>query len=296
MIIVKLQGGLGNQMFQYAIARSLIKNTGKVYLDHNYLENNNTDTEEFTARSFELHIFKNLKAYRAKNWKINLLTSQRGEFRLLRAFLAYKKTYLRQHEHEYVVLPPFPKNTKIYLDGYFQSENYFKHLRKTLLYEFEFPPLDQLNEEIKGNILKAQNSVSIHVRRGDYLTLKKIKNVLGVLPYTYYEKAINILSSKFPELELFIFSEDIEWAKVNFTGSNTHFISHNRSTDSWKDMALMTYCKHHIIANSSFSWWGAWLAKHKGDVFAPACWFNPMKVNFNIEDIIPASWTVLNVE
>jgi hypothetical protein len=296
MVLVKLQGGLGNQLFQYAAARSLINESDKVYLDHRFLEQNNTDNEHFTARRYELHIFKNLKAANASKWQINRFTSQSVYFRLLRRLFGYKVKYIQQQENEYVELPAVSANPKIYLDGYFQSEKYFQHLLPGLIREFEFPRLDDYNESLKQEIINTPNSVSIHIRRGDYLKSSKVSAIHGTLPYAYYQKAIDILSAKFSGLKLFIFSEDIEWAKEKFKGGNIHFFDHNRSADSWKDMALMAQCKHHIIANSSFSWWGAWLAKNKGDVFAPANWFNPLKVNFKIEDFIPASWTILDIE
>lgn len=297
MVIVKLQGGLGNQMFQYAAARNLIKNSEKVYLDYQYLNENNTDTEHFTARPFELGIFKNLKIEKVAGWRKKLLLSRRRPLRLLRALWKKQLQYIRQQENELVTFTPQQKNASLYLDGYFQSEKYFERLRKQLLHEFEFPEFDNFNESIKQEILKAPNAVSIHIRRGDYLKSEKILNVHGVMPYAYYQNALDTLALKFQDLELFIFSEDLEWVKTNFKQYNAHFLDHNRAVDSWKDMALMACCKHHVIANSSFSWWGAWLSQNdNGCVFAPASWFNPKTVNFNIADFIPERWSLLSFE
>ena len=142
-------------------------------------------------------------------------------------------------------------------------------------------------------MLKAPNAVSIHLRRGDYLKSEKVLSIHGVLSFSYYQKALHLLELTSNDLELFIFSEDIEWAKTKFKGYKAHFFDYNRGVNSWKDMALMTYCKHHIIANSSFSWWGAWLSKNSGIIFAPAAWFNPSNVTFNIQDFIPNNWTIL---
>jgi hypothetical protein len=293
MIISKLQGGLGNQMFQYAVARGLCLTDDKVYLDHQFLEKNNADNEHFTARTFELCIFKNLKVSKANRSEINLLTSQKAYFKGVRFLLNYRSNYIRHHENEYLSLSNLSPNANVYLDGYFQSEKYFKHVRPQLLNEFTFPRFDAFNESLKQTILKAPNAVSIHVRRGDYLKSEEILNIHGVLPFSYYQKALHSLESSCSNLELFVFSEDIEWAKATFEGYNAHFFDHNRGANSWKDMALMTCCKHHIIANSSFSWWAAWLSKNNGDVFAPSAWFNPLNVVFKIQDFIPDNWIVL---
>jgi hypothetical protein len=296
MILVKLQGGLGNQMFQYATSRSLIKQPDKVQFDHTFLEQNNADKEHFTARKFELDIFKNIKANKTPKWKVNFFMSQSFSFRLLRLILNRRLLFIRQIENELITLPIHSKNGNLYLDGYFQSEKYFKPIRQQLLNEFEFPEFDPYNEDLKQQIIKSRNSVSIHVRRGDYIKSERILNVHGVLNYSYYQKAIDILNAVFTGLDFFIFSDDMKWAKETFKEYNTQFFDHNKGNESWKDMALMSYCKHHIIANSSFSWWGAWLSKNTGYTFAPSRWFNPLTVNFNIRDFIPDNWTILDVE
>ena len=296
MILIKLQGGLGNQMFQYAAARSLIKDQSAVYLDHSFLELNNTDKEHFTARRFELSIFKNIRALKAAKWKINFFKSRSAYFKLLRLLSKSPVKFIQQQDNEFVNMPALAQNADVYLDGYFQSEKHFKHIRKQLLDEFQFPQLDEVNEALKIKIINTPNAISIHIRRGDYLKSEKVLDVHGVLPSAYYQKALGILQSKYPSASLFVFTEDMEWAKANFSGLNTYFVEHNTAADGWKDMALISRCKHHIIANSSFSWWGAWLSQNNGDVFAPYNWFNPSKVNFNIQDFIPDSWTVLKYE
>lgn len=294
MIIIKLQGGLGNQMFQYAAGRSLVKDDDILRLDHEFLEENNSDNEHFTARRFELAIFKLLRARKTRQWETNLFKSRATYYRLLRFIIKSRFQFIKQTGNEYKAFPKPKVNSFFYLDGYFQSENHFKQISPQLRKEFEFPPMDALNEKIKQQILDSQNSVSIHIRRGDYVTSEIIQDVHGVLPYSYYQNALDMLYSKHPKLELFIFSEDIQWARDHFSGANIRFFDHNRLSDSWKDMALMTCCKHHIIANSSFSWWGAWLSGDRGEVYAPGLWFNPRKVKFDIDDFIPQRWTIVD--
>jgi len=280
-------------MFQYATARGLAGNAGKIYLDHSHLEKHNKDDEHFTARNFELHIFKKLKAGTLSKWKFKLLTGQSTYIKLCRLLFGFRTKVIEQQGNEYIPMDALPKDINVYLDGYFQSEKYFKHLSEQLVEEFSFPELDKHNQKIKQTIVDSPNSVSIHIRRGDYLRSAAVLNVHGVLPYSYYQKALGNLNSKFRELELFIFSEDMEWAKANFKGSNVHFLENNKSADSWKDMALMTYCKHHIIANSSFSWWAAWLSQNNGEVYAPVNWFNKQQVKYNIADFIPLDWKLI---
>lgn len=298
MLLVKLQGGLGNQMFQYAAGKSLSKNKKHVYLDHHFLDTNNTDTDHFTSRGYELYIFKNLKARKAKTWQVRSFKSKSVYFIILRSFLQSSIKYIQQQENEYILFSSLKGIKHLYLDGYFQSENYFKNNREAILKDFQFPLLDPVNETLRKKISSTPNTVSVHIRRGDYLKSKRILDIHGVLPIAYYLKAINILQAKCPLIALFIFSDDIEWAKANLKLDNINlsFIDNNQGGDHWKDMALMSYCKHHIIANSSFSWWGAWLSENNGHVFAPYQWFNPLKVNFNIQDFIPDRWTIIHYE
>lgn len=278
MVVVKLQGGLGNQMFQYAAARGLAGNGHAVYLDHHFLEENNTDKQHFTARKYALSVFPNLKARRAHRWQLKL------------------SRILRQYENELVSFPDREKRKIWYLDGYFQSEKYFKTLRSELLCEFRFPQLDDINERTRQLIAGTANALSIHVRRGDYLRSKVVEDTHGVLTKAYYEKSLNIIRKKYPDVILFIFSDEPGWARENLDMPDfkTYYIDQNQGSDSWKDMALMCCCKHHIVANSSFSWWGAWLSEKDGEVFAPAKWFNPAKVNFDINNFVPEKWTVIH--
>lgn len=296
MIITKLQGGLGNQMFQYAAARALSGKTAKVKLDHTFLNTHNSDAEHFTARTYELGIFKNMRTENAKRWQVEFCKNQSTAYALIRSVCTQPATVITQ-ETEYI---DFQKiNAKhIYLDGYFQSEKYFSCVEDMIKIEFEFPALDQKNLVLANSIQAAENAVSIHIRRGDYLRSEKTHNTHGVLPLTYYHLALDELRSRYPKLTLFIFSDDISWAKKNLISSDdvSIFVEGNCETNSWKDMALMTFCKHHIMANSSFSWWGAWLSDKRGEVFAPQHWFNPEFVDFNVSDFIPERWTLVKHE
>jgi hypothetical protein len=285
---------LGNQMFQYAAARGIAPEDELVYFDHSYLELNNIDKEHFTAREYELGIFKNLKAQRAGKEDIVTFFNDSFYYRLIRFVL--KKVVIRQHENQIISQTYLSKFRQYYLDGYFQSEKYFRDIRKQILREFEFPPLEHQNALIEKEISEVSNPVCIHIRRGDYLKSEVLTEVHGILPIAYYKKALGLLHEKYPDITLYIFSDDTAWVKREFnTGRfGTNVIEHNLGRDSWKDMALMSLCRHFIIANSSFSWWGAWLSQRQGEVFAPAKWFNPSKINFNIYDFVPNGWTIIS--
>jgi len=296
MLLVKLQGGLGNQMFQYAAARSILKNGDCIYLDHQFLEeNSNIDNEHFTGRKYELLVFKNIKAVKAKNYQIVFVKNLSLFNRVLRIILKPSIKHILQKENEYISFEGLSAYNYVYLDGYFQSEKYFKNIREDLLKEFEFPLLDAYTETIKDKISNTPNAISLHIRRGDYLK-PNVFNVHGILPLSYYNKALEALLAKYNAISIFIFSDDVAWTKANFETRNNINIEFVEPNESWKDMALMSHCQHHIIANSSFSWWGAWLSKNNGDVFAPQHWFNPSKVNYNIQDFIPANWSIVDYD
>lgn len=220
----------------------------------------------------------------------NLFFGKSLKNKLLRKFLYGNLTHIRQSENEIVHIPEF-KN--IYLDGYFQSEKYFVHIREVLLAYFTFPNLDAENEIILKTINTAENAVSIHLRRGDYLK-PEVQKYHGSLPSKYYLEAINFLNENFEHCRFFVFSDDITYCKEIFKNiKNIEYIDHNQGKNSWKDMYLMTQCRHHIIANSSFSWWGAWLGKKDGKTIAPKNWFNKEVANFNIQDIVPKNWITI---
>ncbi len=293
---MKLQGGLGNQMFQYAVARSLVKNNEAVYVDNFFLKKYTVSNSNFTARKFALDVFENTRVKETPRYHEKLFNSKSLFYKLRRRMIGSSIKYIRQQENEYVSFEGAEDYKCVYLDGYFQSEKYFKQIRKELLHEFSFPTLDEKNELIRKKITSRPNSVSIHVRRGDYLKPIFI-NVHGILAMEYYKQSLACLDKQFDDKTLFVFSDDIPWVRenLNHTTSDIYFIENNKE-DGWKDMALMAACKHHIIANSSFSWWGAWLSNSKGKTFAPYNWFNPEKINFNIHDFIPQNWNVVQYE
>lgn len=287
----KLQGGLGNQMFQYAVVRaSEADRNKKVLLDPYFLEENKVSTDTFTARELELDIFQNLNADYLTNSQRKILLSRGVFYRLMRTMLGVSPLVVKQIENEFVNIP---QRKNLYLDGYFQSEKYFNHIREELLNQFKFPSLDDKNTKLAKR-MAIENSVSIHVRHGDFLKIKAVSDYHGVLPMSYYKDALEKLRAE-RDLTFYIFSDDSDFIHSEFEFlSNKYIIDWNTGQDSWKDMALMSTCRHHIIANSSFSWWGAWLSSGNGYTIAPSKWFGD-KANYNISDFVPDRWQVINI-
>lgn len=179
-----------------------------------------------------------------------------------------------------------------YYDGYWQSEKYFIDASTQIRNDFTFAnPLDVINSEIV-NKMQLSNSVSIHIRRGDYVQNPKVAEVHAMATMDYYKAAIEHIAENISSPHFFIFSDDITWVKSNLILDYQHeYVDHNRGENSFNDMRLMSACKHNIIANSSFSWWSAWLnANQEKIIIAPKNWF---KNNTSTEDLIPESWITL---
>lgn len=281
MKIVNLLGGLGNQMFQYALYLSLKEKGFETKVDvtqfENYKLHNGYELEEIFSVSPEYATYNEVK---------ELSSIRRSEVctKILRKFFHNKKTeYLERATHIFDQ-NVFLTEGDTYYQGYWQNEKYFKNIRNIILTEFNFQNhLSDNNSKILSEI-KSTNSVSIHVRRGDYLHDSSLNSICDV---NYYTKAIKTIESKIVDPKYFIFSDDIVWCEQNFKISNCTFISWNKGNKSYVDMQLMSNCKHNIIANSSFSWWAAWLNNNENKIIiTPDRWTNKNKV----EDIIPKTW------
>lgn len=280
MIIVEIIGGLGNQMFQYAFGRALsLKNNTDLKLDISAFD------------KYKLHNY-NLNKF---NIVENLADKNEVEG------LKYNKYFwIKKKSKSYVEEPKFnfskellelPEN--VYLKGYFQSEKYFLPIRETLLQDF-MPKgaLSTKNNEMLEKITSS-NSVSLHVRRGDYANNANTMKVHGLCSLDYYQKAVDYISSKVDNPHFFLFSDDPEWVKGNLKLDYlTTIVDINSGDDGIFDMNLMKNCKHNIIANSSFSWWGAWLNQNMQKiVIAPEKWFNDSPLD--TKDVVPENWVKL---
>jgi len=194
------------------------------------------------------------------------------------------------HFHYWPGIKNIPHDS--YLRGYWQSEKYFHETAPAIRRDFTFKnPLLKENAELAAQ-MRQVNAVSLHVRRGDYVKNPKTAATHGLCSLDYYQAAIRYISDRVEQPFFFIFSDDITWVKNHLA---IHFpcryVDHNHGAESYNDMHLMSLCRHYIIANSSFSWWGAWLNSHKEKiVVAPQRWF----VNDNnVQDLFPYGWVPL---
>ncbi|MCE2772068.1 MAG: alpha-1,2-fucosyltransferase [Bacteroidetes bacterium] len=292
MIIVNLKGGLGNQMFQYAAAFALARrNRTKLLLSTTSLENS-VQSDVFTKREFELGVFQLDPQFASVEELIDFLPERTSYwYRLLRRFapsLIRNRVYrydLLRVDHGFMKL-----GADTYIDGYFHSEFYFKEVEDELRKEFAFCNPTNEATALMAQRIRSCQSVSLHVRRSDYLKPINEKLFGNICTVDYYKQAVSYIKTHLKDPVFFLFSDDPEWVKVNIdTGTQTHVIDFNTSQNSFEDMRLMSLCRHHIIANSSFSWWGAWLNPDNDKiVIGPSVWINQPDADIN--DILPAAW------
>ncbi len=291
MIIVKLSGGLGNQLFQYSFGR---------YLSLKYATDLKFDIQltsfrtDFTPRQLGLSSFN-----------ITLDVAKKED---IQKFKIFNNGFLSQIERK--IIERFPLvNQKViiekpfqilkesfctnhrYYDGYWQSRIYADSFRQEIQSHLIMKEsLDVENQEIANEILKS-NAISLHIRRGDYISVMSNSKIFAICPIDYYQRAINFFKGKFTNPIFYIFSDDIDWVRNNFSDSNFKFVDINRERPHF-DLHLMSLCSHNIIANSSFSWWGAWLNKNEEKiVIYPKVWYLNKKVNDKaISVLMPNTW------
>ena len=273
-LIIRFKGGLGNQMFQYAMYCKQ-KHLGKQVC---------ADVSAYTEREecmpfvlcdvfpqISLQLVKDEEAayYLAAQNKKNILD------KVIAAFWWQERDYTSEKENGVFDKRVFSLK-KGFLDGYWQTEKYFSDIREELLKDFQFEVADSSLKKYADKI--RDNSVSVHVRRGDYLNFPDIYG--GICGMDYYKKAMDFFCEKNPETVFYVFSDDKEWVQKAFREYNAVVVEKDFFSDyeDWYDMYLMSQCNHNIIANSSFSWWGAWLNQNKNKkVISPGKWFNGEK-------------------
>lgn len=282
-------GGLGNQLFQYALGRALADRRASTL---------KLDISGYGAGGGH--------AYALRHFNILESLATRDEIRRLRG--AWFPVRLPRRVHK---ANPFRKRSHVlekafafdagvlespddvYLDGYWQSEKYFKPVEAILRREFTVRhPLEAHNREMADRIA-ACNAVSLHVRRGDFVSNPKSLRVHGVCGLDYYHSAVRRVAEASAAPHFFVFSDDPDWTARNLRIElPITFVSGNAADRGYDDMRLMSLCKHHIIANSSFSWWGAWLGTNPGKVVvAPARWFATEE--HDTKDLFPPTWQTI---
>lgn len=285
MIIVRLIGGLGNQMFQYAFAlvckelfpQEEIKidvTAFKGYPLHEGYQIEKLFGAKLSKASKKEILKLNYPFFHYRLWQIgkNLLPMP-SNVKWEKKEMVYDDTV-------------FEHNSDVYYEGYWQCEEYFSRFKSLILKSYIFPSLDKKNSRFISKY-KNQEIVSLHIRRGDYLKNPLFK---GLTELNYYRDAIIKIMSQANIDKFIVFSNDIEWCKKNIIpicDGKCVFVDWNKGEDSFRDMQLMSLCNHNIIANSSFSWWGAWLNQNPDKiVIAPKKWINRISPT----DIVPKSW------
>ena len=290
MIITRIIGGLGNQMFQYALGRSLALQSGQE------LKLDLSGFAKYPLRKFKLDNFA-LDVRIANEEEINGMRDgwlSKYDFPL-------KKRHIAETQFDFI---PEIMSLRhgVYLDGYWQSELYFKQVETQIREDFQFRmPISDMNKKLAEDI-QSGKSLSLHIRRGDYVEDEETRAVHGHCSLEYYNKAVDYMAEREENLCIYVFSDDHAWARENFVSKlPVVFVDANGRDTEIEDLRLMSMCKYHIIANSTFSWWGAWLslAEHDNDkkvVIAPREWFavmGSMKAAANACDLVPKEWVRL---
>lgn len=287
MIIVNIVGGLGNQMFQYAYARMLAEKGLEVKIDIRDFNEYTLHGGYFLDRyniTLKVAAQDDLQPFFNPGIISRFLRKMGGkkpEFKWERS-LNYSRDFLTVNDHTY-------------LKGYFQSENYFKHIREILITEFSIKEeVSAFFKETESRIHDLGTTCSVHIRRGDYVNDPTTNQVHGTCDLDYYQRAMDLVRGKSDGLKFLMFSDDIPWVKEHISGPDILYVEGPENNIPHEDMALMSKCKHNIIANSSFSWWGGWLNQAPGKiVISPARWFADPAKESQSGDIRPGSWMKL---
>ena len=278
MVIINLYGGLGNQMFQYACAFSLA-NKFETGLHIKKVTNLDEVNKNKLSDCFNMPF-----NYISLNVNYSFVNSIKKTLGIKTLSYYFEKNFFFNSDVS-KLKPP------VYLEGYFQSEKYFISQNEAIrsLYNFE----SVSNACFWSNEIKTdENSVAIHIRRGDYLSSTNIGKH-GLCNIDYYIAAIEKISGKYPDSVFYIFSDDLECARQEFKqlDNNLRFVVHDSVKPDYYDMYLMSMCKHNIIANSTYSWWSAWLNNNPDKiVIAPRKWFADSVLQLQSADIIPEAW------
>ncbi len=294
MVFVKLMGGLGNQMFQYAAGLAVARRAGaSLRLDTTLLADR---PGQDGRRTFELHRLKisakvaspielaEATGGQAAGWRARLLAARRM------AGLAMPQPPVLRERHFHFDPVVLEAPGHVYLVGYWQSERYFEEVRDALPKEFEpkSAPAGR-NRELAG-LVRSVPSVAVHVRRGDYVSRAPTAAVHGACEAAYYEECFAEMERRVPGAAYFVFSDDPAWVREHMAlPARATVVDHNPPEMAHEDLRLMSLCRHDIIANSSFSWWGAWLNANPGKVvLAPRRWF--LDPSFDTSDLLPEGW------
>ena len=292
MIIVKLIGGLGNQMFQYATARRLAEKHSTI------LKLDVTGFEEYKLHRYSLHCFQTWE-YLATQTEIKSIKGNQNLFNRLKRKIT-SKLDAKHPKNSWIIEKQFnfdadiletPNN--VLLDGYWQTEKYFADITDILRREFVIKYQQDNQSQKFADSIQSTEAVSLHVRRTDYVQDALTNKIHGTCDQNYYARSVHYIAERVANPHFFIFSDEPQWARDNLKFDfPTTVVDCNDASRNYEDLRLMSMCKHNIIANSSFSWWGAWLNANLDKIIcAPNQWFiDPTR---NTKDVIPDTWIKL---
>ena len=292
MNIVQIHSGLGNQMFQYAFY---------VALKH-YQPDTKIDASIYRHRpshnGYELErIFAIQPAHATIAERNQMADVGKDWFSILRRAIGWKrKTYgqfVVEPNPSYGWCPQLLQSENSYLQGYWQTEKYFANVAEQIRKDFTFRRALRGKDNFLAQEILSVNSISVHIRRGDYIKERRRADY-EVCTAVYYRRAVEYIQAHIDSPVFYVFSDDPSWGKEqNIFPAGTIFVSGHKGEDAYIDMQLMSLCRHHVIANSSFSWWGAWLGQHdKTITLAPSTWFRYRER----PDIIPDNWIKIDAE
>jgi len=290
MIISRITSGLGNQLFQYATGRHLaLKNKAALYLDLSYYLYEYSDD---TVRPFKLDHFK--VPYRLLQKSPMEYVSKATKL-LPNRSLPPVVRFLKEKQFHFDQSILDARAGCIILEGFWQSEAYFRDDAQTIRQELtlaDVPSPEFLHYQ--QQIGNTPVPVSIHIRRGDYVNHPEFSKTFGFVGLDYYKQALQQLNNHHENTQLYVFSDDHAWVHENLPlPDNTVFVQNTGPNGDVADLVLMSQCRHHIIANSSFSWWGAWLNPHADKlVITPRKWYK-QQPTWNTKDLLPSTWMAL---
>lgn len=289
MVIIKIMGGLGNQMFQAALYKSMEIEGKAVKADLTHIKkygNNHNGYELQKVFGLDLVEASEKEVKKLADLQLTILGRVKRKLGGIR-----KATHYLEQTYEYK--PEVLETNTIYLEGYWQTEKYFRNIREEILEMFTFPYMEASKNKNCASEILSNESVAVHIRRGDYLSGDNIDNYGNICTKAYYKSAVNYIKSRVSHPVFYVFSDEVEWVKENFDFGNVKFVNWNAGSNSYLDMQLMSLCRHQIIANSTFSWWAAWLNQNSDKiVIMPEKWMN----HIENPDIVCEGWIRLGAD
>ena len=295
MDVILIFNGLGNQMSQYAFYLAKKNRNKKCFAIYDTKSLNGHNGYEL-GRLFSINCDKGIM-----HWLFQIIYRIHNSGKLALFNKIFFNKFIRNvseaknYDYNPEFLNSYPAKGINYFWGGWHSEKNFLEVKDEVKNAFQFPRIDDERcLYYVDKISRTENSVSLHIRRGDYLNVKPddFYQYNEVATPAYYKSAMNIMNSKFGNCKFFVFSNDLEWCRKEFNNLDVYFVDCNIGKDSWRDMFLMTLCNHHIIANSTFSWWGAWLSNREGLTICPERFLRTVET----KDFYPDRWVKISSE